>query len=70
MIEEIKPFEERKEDFLLMDNIKIILEYFSQINEFIEPGSTTFVIEEFDLISTILKELITISSFDLMLLSD
>ena len=62
-------YEERKEDFLLMDNIETILEYLSQVNESLEPKSKSFVIEEFDLISAILKELIIISSFDLMLLS-
>ena len=62
-------YEERKDDFLLMDNIETILEYLSQINESLEPKSQSFVIEEFDLISAILKELITIPSVDLMLLS-
>ena len=62
-------YEERKEDFLLMDNIETILEYLNQINESLEPKSQSFVIEEFDLISAILKELITIPSVDLMLLS-
>ena len=62
-------YEERKEDFLLMDNIETILEYLNQINESLEPKSESFVIEEFDLISAILKELITIPSVDLMLLS-
>ena len=52
-----------------MDNIEPILEYLSQINESLEPKSKSFVIEEFDLISAILKELITIPSVDLMLLS-
>lgn len=57
-------YEERKDDFLLMDNIEDLLKVFDKLNKSIEPNTTSLVVEEFELINAILKEVFTLSILD------